>query len=148
MTHLCRRALLKGAAATCGAGLLSACGGAEAPSTAPPPRAPAPSGAGSAAGGLRASLTSLSDVPVGGAVEVSAPDGTKVLVAQPKEGEAVAFNAVCPHEGCAVSPDDDHFSCPCHGSQFELDGSLRRGPAERGLTPFPVQVMDGRVLPA
>jgi Rieske Fe-S protein len=155
MTHLCRRTLLKGAAATCGAGLLAACGGGDASSAggtaAPAPPAPAPaapSAGGAAPGGLRASLATLADVPVGGAVEASAPDGTKVLIAQPKQGEAVAFSAVCPHEGCAVSPDDDHFSCPCHGSQFELDGSLRRGPAERGLTPFPVQVMDGRVLPA
>jgi Rieske Fe-S protein len=47
-----------------------------------------------------------------------------------------------------VSPDDDHFSCPCHGSQFELDGSLRRGSLPSVADAVPVQVMDGRVLPA
>ncbi|MCW2679400.1 MAG: Rieske (2Fe-2S) iron-sulfur domain protein [Frankiales bacterium] len=93
-------------------------------------------------------LGQLSDIPVGGAVSVSAPGGGKVLLTQPKAGEVTGFSAVCPHEGCAVAVDDDRFACPCHGSQFELDGSLRRGPARAGLTSYPVQVVDGQVLPA
>ena len=150
MTDLCRRTVLKGAAATCGAGLLAACGGG---STSQPPAAGGGGGGGGGTppgggGGLRASLVQLSEVPVGGAVSADAPDGTTVLVAQPSEGEVVAFSAVCPHEGCTVSPDDEQFTCPCHGSQFELSGDVKRGPAQRGLTPFPVRVMDGQVLPA
>lgn len=97
---------------------------------------------------MRASLVQLSDVPVGGAVSTTSPDGKKVLVARPSEDEAVAFSAVCPHEGCTVAPDDDQFTCPCHGSQFELSGDLKRGPARTGLTPFEVRVVDGQVLPA
>lgn len=140
MSELCRRTLLQGVAATC---LLSACGsGEQAETAAPPSRRAAPGG------GLRASLTALSDVPVGGAVSACAPDGSKVLVARPAEGEVVAFSAVCPHQGCTVEPGDDGFACPCHGSQFELDGALKRGPARTGLSAFPVRVVDGQVLPA
>jgi cytochrome b6-f complex iron-sulfur subunit len=151
MSDLCRRTLLKGAVAGCGVGLLSACGGGTDTSAAPAqPPAPASAGAGSTppAGGLRLSLTAVADIPVGGAVTASAPDGTKLLISQPTAGEVLAFTAVCPHEGCAPAPDGERFSCPCHGSQFGLDGSLQQGPAATGLTSYAVRIMDGQVLPA
>lgn len=136
MSHVCRRTVLKGAAATCGVGLLAACGGDD----------PAP--ATSSGGGVRASLVRLDEVPVGEAVEATDADGGKVLVSRLSEDEVVAFSAVCPHQGCTVAPDGEQLACPCHGSQFELDGSLKRGPAESGLTPYEVEVVDGQVLPA
>lgn len=137
MSHVCRRTVLKGAAATCGVGLLAACGGDD--------PAPAASGGG---GGVRAALVRLDEVPVGEAVEATDADGGKVLVSRLSETEVVAFSAVCPHQGCAVAPDGKQLACPCHGSQFELDGSLKRGPAKKGLTPYEVEVVDGEVLPA
>ena len=139
-----RRTLLKGAVLTCGAGLVAGCGGGSDPASAPPPRTAAPGGG----GGLRASLVQLSEIPVGGAVRADAPDGSAVLVTRPSEDEAVAFSAVCPHEGCSVAPDDDQFPCPCHGSQFALSGDVKRGPARTGLRPFEVRVVDCQVLPA
>ncbi len=148
MTAPCRRAVLKGVVATCGAGLLAACGGGE--QSAAPPAAPAASSGGAppGGGGLRASLAQLADIPEGGALEVSDPDGKKVLLTQPEPGVVAAFSAVCPHEGCTVAPADDGFACPCHGSQFDLDGSVRRGPAESDLRTYDVRVVDGQVLPA
>ena len=148
MTGLCRRTLLKGAAATCGTGLLAACGGGSEQVSTPAAPAPAGSAAAPAPGGLRVSLGQLSDIPVGGAISVKAPDGATVLLTQPEEGEVKAFSAVCPHEGCSAAPDGDHFSCPCHGSEFELDGSLRQGPAREGLSSYAVRVVDDQVLPA
>ncbi len=134
MSSPCRRTVLKGAAATCGVGLLAACGSED----------PAPA----AGGGVRAALVRLDEVPVGEAVEATDADGGKVLVSRLSQDEVVAFSAVCPHQGCTVAPDGEQLACPCHGSQFELDGSLKRGPAEKGLTPYEVEVVDGQVLPA
>jgi len=128
----CRRTVLKGVAATCGVGLLAACGGGE-PAASGDPDAP---------------LLRLDEVPVGGAMAVTAGNGDKVIVTRPTEGEAVAFSAVCPHQGCTVAPDDEQLSCPCHGSAFELDGTVKRGPAEEDLKAYAVQVVDGQVLPA
>ena len=144
MTCPARRTVLKGAAAACGAGLLSACGGGDETSQEAVPPVTA-SGSGD---GPPASLAQVEDVPVGGAISASAPDGTKVLLTRPSDGDVQAFSAVCPHEGCTVAPDDDQLACPCHGSQFELNGDLKRGPARTGLTRFPVRVVDGQVLPA
>lgn len=149
MTELCRRTVLKGAAATCGVGLLAACGGGGQAATAPAPAAPGRSAPPGGGGGVRASLATLADIPVGEAVQASAPDGTRLLVTRTSDSEAVAFSAVCPHEGCTVAPDGEKLTCPCHGSQFDAaTGALRRGPAERDLTAFPVRVENGQVLPA
>lgn len=141
MSHVCRRTVLKGAAATCGVGLLAACGDDD----------PAPASSGDDSGGssgVRAALVRLDEVAVGEAVEATDADGEKVLVSRLSEDEVVAFSAVCPHQGCSVAPNGEQLACPCHGSQFELDGSLKRGPAETGLTPYEVEVVDGQVLPA
>lgn len=150
MSEVSRRTALEAAAGTCAAGLLAACGDAgSAPVAAPSPRGgPAQKAIPRSGGGLRASLVQVSEVPVGGAVATSAPDGSRVLVTQPVQGEVLAFSAVCPHEGCSVAPDDDRLSCPCHGSQFSLAGQVTRGPADKGLQPFAVRVLDGQVLPA
>ena len=137
MSSPCRRTVLQGAAATCGIGLLTACGSED----------PAPTTSGGSSG-VRAALVRLDEVAVGEAVEATDAEGGKVLVSRLSEDEVVAFSAVCPHQGCTVAPDGEQLACPCHGSQFELDGSLKRGPAEKGLTPYEVEVVDGQVLPA
>ncbi len=56
---------------------------------------------------------------------------------QQKAGEFVAFDAVCPHEGCTVAyqPSAKIIACPCHGSEFNArTGALLQGPAPTGLT--------------
>jgi cytochrome b6-f complex iron-sulfur subunit len=51
-------------------------------------------------------------------------------------GTLRAFAITCPHLGCSFAYDDGlrHFLCPCHGSQFALDGSVVRGPATAPLS--------------
>jgi cytochrome b6-f complex iron-sulfur subunit len=41
----------------------------------------------------------------------------------------------CTHLGCPVAwvPGDNRFECPCHGSQFNRDRSVYRGPAQQPL---------------
>jgi cytochrome b6-f complex iron-sulfur subunit len=45
-----------------------------------------------------------------------------------------AISTRCPHLGCTVERRADGFQCPCHGSQFALDGQVRQGPATRPLS--------------
>jgi Rieske Fe-S protein len=50
-----------------------------------------------------------------------------------------ALTANCPHHGCAVLPfNGTSISCPCHGSEFGIDGALMRGPASTNLTSYNV----------
>jgi cytochrome b6-f complex iron-sulfur subunit len=51
-----------------------------------------------------------------------------------------ALGLVCPHLGCSVNVTDDGFTCPCHGSRFHSDGSLRNGPASHPLTNMNMEV--------
>lgn len=55
--------------------------------------------------------------------------------------ELTALDAVCPHLGCLVQQKgaNSGFRCPCHGSEFGVEGELERGPAERPLRQLDVQ---------
>jgi thiosulfate dehydrogenase [quinone] large subunit len=88
-------------------------------------------------------LLKTSQVPVGGAATASA-DGETVWVLQLARGQFTAYDARCPHQGCAVQfrSAADGFACPCHQSAFDSAGNVTRGPATSGLTPVKV-VSDG-----
>jgi cytochrome b6-f complex iron-sulfur subunit len=44
-----------------------------------------------------------------------------------------ALSLVCTHLGCTVESKADGFACPCHGSRFDLQGNVTRGPAGKPL---------------
>ncbi|WP_246237161.1 Rieske (2Fe-2S) protein [Actinomadura chibensis] len=90
-------------------------------------------------------VAKVADVPVGGG-KINGAE--KVVVTQPTPGSFKAFTAVCTHQGCTVgSVSDGLIKCPCHGSEFKIaDGAVRRGPADRALTEYPVQVKGGGIV--
>lgn len=61
-----------------------------------------------------------------------------------------ALYRVCTHLGCLFPWSDaaQIFACPCHGSQFQLDGTYIAGPAPRDLDRFTFRILDadGNVL--
>jgi cytochrome b6-f complex iron-sulfur subunit len=44
-----------------------------------------------------------------------------------------AISLVCTHLGCTVESKPEGFACPCHGSRFDPQGSVTRGPAQKPL---------------
>lgn len=144
-TVLTRRTVLAaGTAVPLGLGALAGCG-ADQPSTTSDP-ASAASSTGAAGATV---LAKVSDVPVGGAVSATDGAGKPVLVAQPTEGQIVAFSAICTHRGCTVKPQDGILACPCHGSTFDLaTGDNTGGPAPSPLPEVAVEVRRGEVLQA
>lgn len=106
---------------------LSACGG-DAGGSGESTSSSAGSGDAAAAGGVS---VPTADVPVGGGVVQD-----RVVVTQPTEGEFKAFDATCPHQGCAVAKvESGTITCPCHGSTFDAStGDVTGGPAQKGLT--------------
>jgi cytochrome b6-f complex iron-sulfur subunit len=44
-----------------------------------------------------------------------------------------AISSVCTHLGCNVKHSGPGFACPCHGSQFDENGRVVRGPAPKPL---------------
>jgi len=56
-----------------------------------------------------------------------------------REGDKVAaISTTCTHLGCIVAPSATGFQCPCHGSQFDVDGNVTGGPAPKSLSWFQV----------
>lgn len=57
----------------------------------------------------------------------------------------VIFSPICPHLGCRFnwSESANKFLCPCHGSQYNFDGTHVAGPAPRGLDPLPLREQSG-----
>lgn len=44
-----------------------------------------------------------------------------------------ALSGICSHLGCMVAESGSNFECPCHGSKFNLNGSVLAGPANQSL---------------
>jgi cytochrome b6-f complex iron-sulfur subunit len=72
----------------------------------------------------------------------------KIIVIHAHDGALYADSATCMHMGCDVLYDKElgHIRCPCHGSQYALNGANLKGPANRPLKSYPVRVQDGRVV--
>jgi Rieske Fe-S protein len=86
-------------------------------------------GSGGSAVQLANAIAKTGDVPVGSGVIVG-----DVVVTQPSAGVFKGFSAKCTHAGCTVNRvADGTIDCPCHGSKFNLDGSVAEGPAQRPL---------------
>lgn len=73
-----------------------------------------------------------------------------VAVVKRSEDEFVAIVTECTHRGCAVDVRASGMVCPCHGSEFTLDGQVTHGPAQRDLARLPISTSPEHVtvLPA
>ena len=74
-------------------------------------------------------IAKKTDVPVGSGKIIG-----DVVLTQPTDGVFKGFSAICTHAGCTVSEvAGGTINCPCHGSKYNLDGSVANGPASRPL---------------
>jgi Rieske Fe-S protein len=133
-----RRTVIAGAGMGLAATALTACSTygkkpEAAPSSSAPAESPASPGAPAPA---TAALTKTADVPVGSGVIVD-----DIVVTQPTAGVFKGFSTVCPHAGCNVSTvESGNIVCPCHGSRFDLEGAVVKGPATKPLEAKAVSV--------
>lgn len=58
-------------------------------------------------------------------------DPTYLVVEKDRTLATYGINAVCTHLGCVVpwNTAEKKFICPCHGSQYNEQGRVVRGPA-------------------
>lgn len=87
-----------------------------------------------------------SEIPVGTAKQFKAGD-ENVIVAQPTEGEFVAYSSRCTHQGGNVQVIDGMtLRCPLHGAEYDAtDGRNTLAPAPRPLDKIPVTVAGGQI---
>jgi cytochrome b6-f complex iron-sulfur subunit len=60
------------------------------------------------------------------------PPGRSVVMFRDGEG-VYAVSTICTHLGCIVKTAPGVLDCPCHGSRFDLQGGVLRGPAPSPL---------------
>ena len=64
-------------------------------------------------------------------------DGTAILVVRDGARRFHALSMQCTHEGCPVRPPvNGVITCPCHGSQYDLEGRVKHGPAQLPLARY------------
>jgi cytochrome b6-f complex iron-sulfur subunit len=78
----------------------------------------------------------VSNYPIGSRSLV--PEVPAFLMHSP--GGFTALSLVCTHLGCTVEQQDGGFACPCHGSRYDSNGNVLRGPAQKPLRSLRVEI--------
>ncbi|XP_078447702.1 photosynthetic electron transfer C isoform X2 [Wolffia australiana] len=75
-------------------------------------------------------------------------DPTYLVVENDRTLATYGINAVCTHLGCVVpwNAAENKFICPCHGSQYNNQGRVVRGPAPLSLALAHADVDDDKVI--
>jgi thiosulfate dehydrogenase [quinone] large subunit len=115
-------------------------------SATPAPSGPAASPVASAPAGSTL-IGQISQVPAGQAATFPIPStGDPGILVHLGSGDAVAYDALCTHEGCEVEFDTGQslLFCPCHGAVFDPANGAKvlRGPARRPLPELKIQIDD------
>jgi cytochrome b6-f complex iron-sulfur subunit len=84
---------------------------------------------------------------VGGSVVLRVKDKLLLLV-RDSATSVRAFNPVCTHRECVVAYNqgEKKIKCPCHGSQFDLDGRVVHGPASRPLATYAADLAGEQII--
>ena len=83
-------------------------------------------------------VVSAANVPEAGVLLQRPGMEHPVFLRATEEGAYTALLVRCTHQGCQPDPVGDRFVCPCHGSEFDMEGAVLRGPAERPLPRYGV----------
>ena len=56
--------------------------------------------------------------------------------------KTTVFSAHCTHLGCTINKMEmGRLVCPCHGSEYDLEGNVVKGPAWKSLEKIPSKIM-------
>lgn len=85
----------------------------------------------------------VSQYPQDGVYDNLAESAGVVIVRQ--GGRLSALSAVCTHRACDLEAVKDTLRCGCHGSRFDMNGKVTKGPASRDLPNYAIAVTGGKV---
>jgi len=72
----------------------------------------------------------------------------QILFVRDSEKTIRALDPTCTHRQCTVdyNPKTQNIVCPCHGSTYNLEGKVIKGPAEKALTVFAAELSDNSII--
>jgi cytochrome b6-f complex iron-sulfur subunit len=78
----------------------------------------------------------------------NSPAGPVLVVGTSKGANLTAVNPTCPHANCTVAwqAEAKKFACPCHGSEFGIDGKVQKGPATEALKSYAAKIEGNSVV--
>ncbi len=99
-------------------------------------------------GRVRLSLRDYPQLDRAGGFLKLRPEGSDQLlyVLALNGGSFAVVSPICKHLGCTVNIDGARLLCPCHGSMYDRDGSVLRGPTQAPLDRFQTEVSSDGVL--
>ncbi len=81
-------------------------------------------------------VVDAAEVPATGALLQRPGLEFPVFLRQGEQGGYTGLLLRCTHRGCQPDPVGDRLICPCHGSEFDWEGAVLQGPAERPLARY------------
>jgi len=71
-----------------------------------------------------------------------------VLVVGTSKTAITAVDPTCTHKGCTVAwqAQTKKFACPCHHSEFGVDGKVQKGPATEPLKTYTAKIEGNSVV--
>jgi Rieske Fe-S protein len=79
-----------------------------------------------------------------GSLKILPQGATNPIYVLRLDGDRFAvLSPICTHQGCTVDIQGPRLVCPCHGSTYDREGRVLRGPAQRSLTQLAASLSDG-----
>jgi len=75
--------------------------------------------------------------------------GGAILVEHNSDDTYAALSGICTHQSCVITDFDgtnNVFVCLCHGSQFDLSGNVKKGPASSKLRSYNTRVENNSLI--
>ncbi|HRH37481.1 MAG TPA: Rieske (2Fe-2S) protein [Flavobacteriales bacterium] len=69
----------------------------------------------------------------------------KLMIVKRADGSYTALELLCPHKGGPLKEMGNELTCDWHGSRFDHEGKVLKGPSKADLKTYPV-TEDGKVL--
>jgi nitrite reductase/ring-hydroxylating ferredoxin subunit len=81
-------------------------------------------------------------------MQIVRPEGWiyDIAVRKSNDGLFEALFLQCTHQKNQVIPEGNGFICPLHGSRYNPDGQVKKGPAEMPLKKFPIHEESGQLI--
>ena len=99
-------------------------------------------------GALRLALVQYPELKAaGGSLKVIPKGSTEpIYVLALNDRRYAAVSPICTHLGCTVEIEQARLVCPCHGSTYDREGKVLRGPAEEALASYRTALTSDDVL--